>query len=151
MENGNAGRHACDADKDPGDNPANRAEHAHHREGFIDIRQAVKGDVVGERKCGHIAERVAKQQANQQCAVFCNQRPWHEPQDSGPRQMHYRHHLLRGKEAIHQHPEHKRRENRSNWPCGERIANQQRHVVLSHHQTERDRPATPDKKLHKHH
>jgi hypothetical protein len=43
--------------------------------------------------------------------------------------MHHRHHLLRGKEAIHQHPEHKRRENGGDRPGGERIANQQRHVV----------------------
>jgi hypothetical protein len=111
----------------------------------------VKRDVVGQRQRRHVAERVAKQQANQQRAVLGNQRPRHEPEDRRARQVHHRHHLLRGEEAVHQHAEHERRENGGDRPGGERIANQQRHVVLGHHQAERNRPATPDKKLQKHH
>ncbi|MNP39142.1 hypothetical protein D3C76_1327010 [compost metagenome] len=72
LEDGDAGGHAGDADKDPGHNPADSAEHAHHREGFIDVRQAVEGDVVGQRQGRHVAERVAKQQADQQRTVFRN-------------------------------------------------------------------------------
>ncbi|SAB50132.1 Uncharacterised protein [Enterobacter hormaechei] len=151
LEDGDAGRHAGDTDENARRDPADGAEHAHYREGFIHVRQAVKRNVVGQRQRRHIAERVAKQQANQQRAVLSNQRPRHEPEDRRAREVHHRHHLLRGKEAVHQHPEHERRENGSDRPGRERVANQQRHVVLAHHQAKRDRPATPDKKLQKHH
>ena len=134
LKDGNACRHAGDADENARHDPADGAEHAHHREGFIHVCQAVKRDVVGQRQRRHVAERVAKQQANQQRAVLGNQRPRHEPEDRRARQVHHRHHLLRGEEAVHQHAEHERRENGGDRPGGERIANQQRHVVLGHHQ-----------------
>ena len=91
-------------DADPGDNPADGAEHADHREGFIDIGQAVEGDIVGQRQGRHIAQRIAEQQANQQGAVLRHQRLRDKPQDRRPGQVHHRHHLLRGKKAVYQHP-----------------------------------------------
>ncbi len=72
VEDGDAGRHASHADKDPGHNPANGAEHANYREGLIDVRQAVEGNVVGQCQGRHVAERVAKKQADQQRTVFRN-------------------------------------------------------------------------------
>jgi len=124
LEDGDACRHTGNANKYPRRNPADSAEYANHREGFIDVCQAVKRNVVSQRKGWHVAERVAKQQADQQHTVFSNQRARHKPQDRRPGEMHHRHDLLRGKEAIHQHAKHKRRQNRGDWPGGERITNQ---------------------------
>ncbi|MNE34251.1 hypothetical protein D3C80_1279660 [compost metagenome] len=74
LENSNARRHTRDANKHARHNPADGAKHAHHRERLIDIIQAVEGNVVRERQRRHVAERIAKQQADQQRAVFSNQR-----------------------------------------------------------------------------
>ena len=139
------------ADKDTGDDPADGAEDAHHREGFIDVRQTVESDVIGQRQRRHIAQSVAEQQANQQRAVLRHQRLRNKPQNHRPGQVHYRHHLLRSEKAVDQHAQYEWRKNGRNRPGGESIADQQRHLIAGHHQPQRDRPASPNKELHKHH